>query len=50
MLSPSSRSTAKPAAAWWRSLYLFFLVDEVVKHFYKIKQWALKTVAAAASL
>jgi hypothetical protein len=28
---------------------LFFLIDEMMKHFYKLKPWALKTVAAAAS-
>jgi hypothetical protein len=27
-----------------------FLIDEVVKHFYKIKPWACNAVATAASL
>jgi hypothetical protein len=29
--------------------HLFFLIDEMMKHFYKLQPWALKTVAAAAS-
>jgi len=28
--------------------FYFYLVDEVQSRFYKIEQWALKTVAAAA--
>jgi hypothetical protein len=31
------------------AILLFFLIDKVVKHSYKMKCWACKTVAAAAS-
>jgi hypothetical protein len=41
--------TAGNAAAWQLRYSFIFFIDEVAKHFYKIKQWALKTVAAATN-
>jgi hypothetical protein len=32
------------------AILLFFLIDVMLSRLYKIKQWALKTVAAAAGL
>jgi hypothetical protein len=49
MPSHSVQSKAKPAAALrLRQLFIFF-IDEVLKMFFKLKLWALKTAAAAAS-
>jgi hypothetical protein len=32
------------------SLFFYFLIDEVLKMFYKLKPWALKTAAAATNI
>jgi hypothetical protein len=32
------------------AILLFFLIDEVLKMFYKVEPWALKTVAAPMNL
>jgi hypothetical protein len=49
MLSPSSRSTAKPAAAWQLRYSFIFLIDEMQSRFYKMKRWAYNAVAAATN-
>jgi hypothetical protein len=51
MPSHSVQSKAKPAAALLRrgGNLLFFLIDEVLKMFYKLKPWACNAVAIAAS-
>jgi hypothetical protein len=40
---------SRPAAARQLRYILFFLIDAMLNSLYKIKRWALKTVAAAAS-
>ena len=45
----SLRSVNSIACGSKAASLFFYLVDEIQSRFYKIKQWALKTVAAAAS-
>jgi hypothetical protein len=49
MPSHSVQSKAKPAAAWQLRYSFIFLIDEMQSRFYKMKCWACKAVAAAAS-
>ncbi|MFN0082453.1 MAG: hypothetical protein ACKVOM_08020 [Ferruginibacter sp.] len=51
MLSPSSRSIAKPAAARHGKPYFlfYFLIDADAKPPKKIQRWACNAVAAAAA-
>jgi hypothetical protein len=49
MPSHSVQSKAKPAAAWQLRYSFIFLIDEMQSRFFKMKHWACKAVAAAAS-
>jgi hypothetical protein len=39
MPSPSSRSKAEPAAAWWLRRVFYFLIDEMQNSFLKSNLW-----------